>query len=150
MYIATVLDQIDHGRVITVDIQVKPNRPEHPRITYVMGSSTDPAIVAEVKHSVGAGRAMVILDSAHDAPFVYDEIMAYSPLVHPGDYLVVEDTNVNGHPTWPEFGPGPMEAVHKFLAENDEFEIDERCERFLLTMNPKGYLKRKGANSAAG
>jgi cephalosporin hydroxylase len=150
LYIATVLDQIDHGRVITVDIQAKPNRPEHPRIKYLAGSSTEPAIIADIRQSVGGERAMVILDSTHDAPFVYDEIIAYSPLVQTGDYLVVEDTNVNGHPTWPEFGPGPMEAVHKFLAENDEFEIDERCERLLLTMNPKGYLKRKGVKKAAG
>ena len=149
LYIATVLDQIGHGRVITVDIQAKPNRPEHPRITYVLGSSTDPAIIADVQRSVGGDRAMVILDSAHDAPFVYDEMVAYSPLVQAGDYLVVEDTNVNGHPTWPEFGPGPMEAAGRFLSENDEFEIDERCERFLLTMNPKGYLRRRETKRAA-
>src|SRR5438034_986393 len=34
LYIATVLDQISHGLVITVDIEEKPNRPEHPRIRY--------------------------------------------------------------------------------------------------------------------
>jgi cephalosporin hydroxylase len=70
-------------------------------------------------------------------------MVAYSPLVHPGDYLIVEDTNVNGHPTYPEFGPGPMEAVDRFLAESDGFAIDVRCERFLMTLNPRGYLKRK-------
>ena len=86
---------------------------------------------------------MVILDSDHRAPHVYDEIIAYSALVRVGDYLIVEDTNVNGHPTYPEFGPGPMEAVDRFLSENDEFAIDERCERFLMTLNPRGYLKRK-------
>jgi hypothetical protein len=35
-----------------------------------------------------------------------------------------------------------MEAVEKFLSENDEFVVDERCERFLMTQNPRGYLRR--------
>ena len=142
LYIAMVLDQIGNGLVTTVDIQAKPNRPEHPRIRYLTGSSTDPAIIADVQHSVGGGRAMVILDSDHHAQFVYDEIIAYGQLVQVGDYLIVEDTNVNGHPTYPEFGPGPMEAVDRFLSENNEFAIDERCERFLMTLNPRGYLRR--------
>ena len=63
-----------------------------------------------------------------------------------GDYLIVEDTNVNGHPTYEEFGPGPMEAVRRFLGENSDFEVDRRCERFLMTLNPNGYLKRVNGN----
>jgi cephalosporin hydroxylase len=85
---------------------------------------------------------MVVLDSDHSEAHVLQEIRRYSPLVQVGDYLVVEDTNVNGHPAYPGFGPGPMEAVEKFLAESSEFAVDARCERFLLTMNPRGYLKR--------
>jgi len=143
LYLAMVLDQLGHGRVITIDANPQGNFPEHPRITYVAGSSTDPAIVAGVYGSVGATRAMVILDSDHTEQHVYDEIVTYSPLVQPGDYLVVEDTNINGHPTLQEFGPGPMEAVLRFLSETDDFEVDRRCERFLMTLNPSGYLKRK-------
>jgi cephalosporin hydroxylase len=85
---------------------------------------------------------MVMLDSDHHAAHVYEEMVAYSPLVQAGDYLIVEDTNVNGHPAWPDFGPGPMEAVDRFLAANDEFAIDRRCERFLLTICPSGFLRR--------
>jgi cephalosporin hydroxylase len=142
LYLAMLLDQIGHGRVITVDIEEKPNRPEHPRITYLSGSSIDPSIISQVAESVGSQRAMVVLDSDHRAAHVYDEIIAYNSLVQIGDYLIVEDTNVNGHPTWPDFGSGPMEAVEKFLSQNDEFSIDRRCERLLMTLNPGGYLKR--------
>ena len=35
-----------------------------------------------------------------------------------------------------------MEALDQFLSETDEFVIDERCERFLMTLNPRGYLRR--------
>ena len=85
---------------------------------------------------------MVILDSDHEADHVYQELIAYSPFVQTGDYLIVEDTNINGHPVTRDYGPGPMEALDQFLSENHEFMIDRRCERFLMTMNPRGYLRR--------
>jgi cephalosporin hydroxylase len=143
LYFAMLFDLLGHGRVITVDLEVKPNRPEHPRISYLTGSSVDPTVVAQVREAVGTHRAMVVLDSDHRAAHVYDEIIAYSPLVQMGDYLIVEDTSINGHPTYPDFGPGPMEAVDKFLSENDEFAVDQRCERFLMTLYPRGYLRRR-------
>jgi cephalosporin hydroxylase len=148
-FMAMIFDLIGHGRVITVDIGPQPGRPEHPRITYVTGSSTDPAIVARVKAEVAGARAMVILDSDHTLEHVYEEIPCYSPLVQVGDYLVVEDTNINGNPTFPDFGPGPMEAVDRFLSETQEFVIDNRCERFMMTLNPRGYLRRVARSSAA-
>jgi cephalosporin hydroxylase len=142
LYMAMVLEQIGHGKVITIDIDPKPQRPEHPRINYLTGSSTDPQIVAQVRNAVGTDRTLVILDSDHSAAHVHQELLAYRGFVQVGDYLIVEDSNVNGHPVWPDFGPGPMEAIDKFLSETDEFVVDERCERFLMTLNPRGYLRR--------
>lgn len=147
LYFAMLFDHLGHGQVVTVDVAVRPNRPEHDRIRYITGSSIDAAIIAQVREAVGSQRALVVLDSDHHAAHVYDEIIAFSPLVQTGDYLIVEDTNVNGHPVWPDFGPGPMEAVEKFLSQNDDFVIDRRCERFLMTQYPRGYLKR--VNGAA-
>ena len=143
LFMATIMDTIGHGRVISVDIDPTPDRPKHSRISYITGSSTDALVVAQVREEVGAGRAMVVLDSDHRAEHVYNEIIAYNSLVPIGDYLIVEDTNVNGHPTFPEYGPGPMEAVDKFLSENNEFVVDDRCERFLMTLNPRGVPKTK-------
>jgi cephalosporin hydroxylase len=85
---------------------------------------------------------MVLLDSDHHAPHVLKELKAYAPLVSVGSYLIVQDTNVNGHPVLPRFGPGPGEAVGEFLAADDRFQIDRSREHLLFHMHPKGYLKR--------
>ena len=142
LYFAMLQDRLEHGRVITIDIEDKPERPKHPRITYVTGSSVDADIVAQVHAAVGTSRAMVILDSDHSAAHVYEEILAYSPLVQVDDYLIVEDTDINGHPVCANHGPGPMEGLVRFLAETEAFQVDKDCERLLMTVNPSGYLRR--------
>jgi cephalosporin hydroxylase len=63
-------------------------------------------------------------------------------MVTEGSYLIVEDTNVNGHPVFQLHGAGPMEAVEKFLQETKEFSADREREKFFITFNPKGYLKK--------
>jgi cephalosporin hydroxylase len=85
---------------------------------------------------------MVVLDSDHHAEHVLNELRIYGEMVTVGNYLIAEDTNVNGHPVKPEFGPGPWEAVETFLKENPAFAVDSKREKFLLTFNPGGYLIR--------
>jgi cephalosporin hydroxylase len=144
LWLAAVCQMVGHGRVVTIDKRRRPECPEHPLIDYVQGYSTEPATVGKVRDYIAGGRAMVILDSSHRMEHVLDELQRYAPLVAPGCYLIVEDTNVNGHPTYPDYGPGPMEALDAFLETDDAFEIDRGRERFFLTMNPRGYLRRTG------
>lgn len=76
----------------------------------------------------------------------------FAPYVSKGSYLIVTDSNINGHPVFSDFGPGPFEAVQEFLEECDEFEVDPAREKHKLTFNPSGYLKRvkdRKADSAA-
>jgi cephalosporin hydroxylase len=144
LYLASVCDHMNRGEVVTVDIAPIEGRPEHDRITYLTGSSTADTVVAEVeRHVAGHERVLVILDSDHSRDHVLDELRLFSPWVTPGSYLIVEDTNVNGHPALPEHGPGPMEALEEFLAETDEFEIDAAREKFFLTFNPRGFLRKR-------
>ncbi len=143
LYLADRLETIDAGRVVTVDVNTPPHPPQHPRLTYLTGSSTDPEVVAQIAAMIPPGTpVLVILDSDHSRDHVAAELEAYAPLVPVGSYLIVEDTNVNGHPAAPDYGPGPMEAVWDFLATDPGFEVDAHCERYYLTQNPSGYLKR--------
>jgi cephalosporin hydroxylase len=69
-------------------------------------------------------------------------------MVTPGSYVIVEDTNLNGHPVESEHGPGPAEAVEEFLVGNDALVRDESREKLMLTFNPGGYLRKREAVTA--
>lgn len=143
LYMASVCDLVGHGRVVSIDIAPAGELPLHERITWIRGDSVAAGTLREVeKERAGAQRVMVILDSNHRRGHVLRELRAYAPMVTVGQYLIVEDTNIGGHPVLPDFGPGPWEAVGKFLQEQDDFRIDVSREKFLLSFNPGGYLKR--------
>ncbi len=142
LFLASICDILGKGNVITVDIN-KMDFPKHNRITYLIGSSVDEMIVNQVKNKIGASdKVLVILDSDHAKNHVFKEMEIYSQMVSVGSYLIVEDTNINGHPVFPEFGDGPMEAVYEFVKLHDNFIVDKEKEKFLLTFNPHGYLKK--------
>lgn len=148
LFLANLFDHIGDGRVVSIDIAKRSPLPSHPRVEYLHGSSTDAATLDTVRQRVRPDdRVMVILDSLHSRDHVLAELRAYWGMVSPSCYLIVEDSNINGHPVYtdyePDAGPGPFEAVEEFLAENDRFEVDPSRERYLMTFNPRGYLRRK-------
>ena len=143
LYFASVFDLLGRGRVVTVDIEDQPDKPRHSRIQYLLGSSTSAETVQRVRALVKPGeKVMVVLDSDHRRDHVLEELRLYNDLVSRDCYLVVEDTHFNGHPILPKFGPGPMEAVNDFLAGRGDFAPDRSREKFLMTFNRSGYLKR--------
>ncbi len=144
-YFASILDLLGHGRVITVDILDYPDKPRHERITYLTGSSTSEEIIETIRGLIEPGeKVMVFLDSDHSQAHVERELELYSNLVTPGNYLIVEDTHLNGHPIFIPIavGPGPMEAVQEFLSTSNDFTVDRSREKYGLTFNPNGFLKR--------
>jgi len=143
LFLASVCDLVGKGRVVSVDLEGRTDRPKHSRITYLLGSSTSEEILNKFKEFIGKGsRVMAILDSDHSKQHVLEELRIYSNLVTKGNYLIVEDTNLNGHPVEPGFGPGPMEALEEFLRENKDFSVDKSREKFYLTFNPNGFLRK--------
>ena len=143
LYYASLLDLLRHGEIIAVDITLSRVYPEvkaHPRMSLFESSSTERAIIEMITKRVEGRRTMVILDSDHSFQHVRRELALYADLVAKGCYLIVEDTNVNGHPVSPEHGPGPFEAVEEFMRQRTDFEVDRRQHKYLLTYHPNGYL----------
>lgn len=142
LFLATVCDAVNNGTVISIDI-LKRDYPIHKRIKYLTGSSVENDVLQQIELMIQSDqKIMVILDSDHKKEHVLQEMEIYSKLVSKDNYLIVEDTNINGHPVLPEFGDGPMEAVNEFLKTHKEFIIDKEKEKLLMTFNPNGYLKK--------
>jgi cephalosporin hydroxylase len=146
LFFAHMMDRRGKGKIVSIDIEPHEPLPTHPRCLFMRGSSVDPIIVSHVTAMAkGYERVMVILDSDHSKAHVLAELDVYAPLVTPGQFLVVEDTNINGRPVPFEWydGPGPGPAVDEWLPNHPEFAPDEMAERFMMTFYPGGWLRRQ-------
>jgi cephalosporin hydroxylase len=144
-FYACLFDLMGKGEVVTCDIE-KIHDLTHPRIEWILGGSTSEAVLARVRAraSAAAGPVMVILDSDHRESHVLREMELYGPLVTAGSFLLVQDGAIDTLETFRQSRPGPLRAIERFLAAHAEFEVDvRRCERFLITHHPKGWLRRK-------
>ena len=126
------------AEVVSVDVK-RPMNPA-PGVTWLEGDSV---ILAPEVGAIVAGRpCLVTLDSDHNAHHVLAELQAYAPLA--SEYLVVEDTAVDAYDldagSYRDGGPG--RAVEWFLQTTTSWAPDHDCERFMLGMNPGGWLRR--------
>ena len=146
LFYANLMDLMDHGRVVTIDVQYEPDT-RHPRVHFISGSSTDPAVLDQVRSPVDSagGPVMVILDSDHREAHVAAELRAYAEFVTPGSYILVQDGIMDELlPALRKDTPGPVPAIRGFLESHPEFVEDrELSERFLITSHPHGWLRRR-------
>lgn len=162
IFYASLMKAMGVGRVVGVDIEIRPHNRKaieshemSPLITLVEGSSVDPNVVASVQSAVAdAPNAMVILDSNHSRQHVLAELRAYARFVGVGSYLVACDgimKEVVGadrtHPDW--VTDNPQSAVEDFLAENQDFVMEEPPRPFnegviteRVTYWPNCFLRR--------
>lgn len=162
IYYASLFEMIGKGRVIGVDIEIRPHNrsaieahPMSKRIEMIEGSSIAPETVAEVQKRIKPGETvLVILDSNHLHGHVLEELRAYGPLVSVGSYVVATDgimEQVTGAPrstpdwTW----NNPKKAANDFVAENPDFVIEEPAWLFnesvltnRITYWPDAFVKR--------
>jgi cephalosporin hydroxylase len=136
-------------KVLSVDVTHKRLEPAarcDSDILFVESPSTVPAIAEHIKRLKGEfpGKIFAILDSDHSMNHVLAEMKLLRPLLSVGDYLIVEDSTLNGHPVLPGWGPGPYEAIEAYEHEfpNDYTHDVARENKFGWTFAPYGYLIR--------
>jgi cephalosporin hydroxylase len=162
IYYASLFKAMGKGRVIGVDIEIRPHNrkaiEEHELFEYltlIEGSSVADEIVAQVSSLLKPGETvLVILDSNHSYAHVAEELRQYSPLVTPGSYIVSTDgvmrdlTDVpRGNPTWGK--DNPSQAALDFAEGNPQFVIEQPAWPFNesslnknITHWPNAWLKR--------
>jgi len=162
VFYAGLLKAMNRGRVIGIDIEIRPHNRRaieahemFDLITMFEGSSIAPETVAQVRADVKPGeRGIVILDSNHTRAHVLAELRAYAGFVGVGSYIVACDgimQDVVGAPrTAPDWATNnPQSAVKDFLAERDDFVLEEPTIPFnegqikdRVTYWPNAFLRR--------
>lgn len=162
VYYATLCRAMGHGRVVGVDLEIRPHNrraiEEHPfasSITLIEGDSVSPAVTDQVRQQVASARTvLVLLDSNHSRSHVRAELEAYAPLVTPGSYIVATDgvmqhvaDTPRGHKEW--MTDNPVSAVTDFLHTHSEFACEQPRWPFNesaldrnVTHWPQAYLRR--------
>jgi len=151
MFFASILRQIGAPfRVLSVDIDhsnVYDAVKQDSAIELLTASSSGEDALQRIKKLKAEypGPVFAILDSDHSKAHVLSELMAIRPLLSSGDYVIVEDSNINGHPVLPLWGPGPYEAVTEYVKNfPDDYILDsERENKFGFTFAPHGFLMRR-------
>jgi cephalosporin hydroxylase len=141
--LAHMCQLLGKGRLIGIDLdhsETSESVKEHPRISLVEGDACD--VFQKVARLISQhDQVLIIEDSSHTYENTVKVLETYSPLVKPGGYFIVED-GICHHGLDVGPSPGPYEAVEAFVASHPEFIIDRSRESFLITWNPKGFLKR--------
>lgn len=138
IYYASLFKAMDKGRVIGVDIEIRPHNRKaieshelSDYISLVEGSSTSPEVVNKVKAMVKSGETvLVILDSNHTKQHVLDELESYYDLVSNGSYIVATDGSMKdlydvprGVPEWE--WDHPTAAAAEFAEKHPEFILEQ-------------------------
>lgn len=162
IYYASICKAMGHGRVIGIDIEIRPQNRQaiethemNPLITLIEGSSTAPEVVRAAHSLVKSGEsALVILDSNHTKQHVADELAAYHDLVTPGSYIVATDGVMKdlhdvpgGRSEWA--WDNPAAAAAAFVKVHPEFALEEPTFAFnksnikkQVTYWPSAFIKR--------
>jgi len=145
LYFANMLDILGKGKVISIDIDRSNFKAKHDRMILIDGDSASPEVFSAVAKLCENKKILVIHDGAHDKEHVIKDLTLYSTLVSVGSYLIVEDTIVDLFEEGDGLGThyeGPLSAITEFVKTNNNYVIDDDCERYLLTYNQRGFLKR--------
>lgn len=162
VFYASVLQAIGNGRVIGVDIEIRPHNRKaieahelFEYVTLIEGSSIDKKIVKKVKAMIKPDeKVFVMLDSNHTKEHVLAELNAYCDLISVGSYIVAADGIMENLVDAPRSNPdwswnNPKAAAEEFVKANNNFIIEEPEMLFnesiiteRVTYWPRAFIKR--------
>lgn len=167
IFYASLCRAMGHGRVIGLDIEIRPHNrskiEEHEvadLITMIEGDSIAQEVFLQVQSLIAPGEnVFVMLDGKHTKDHVLAELELYSPLVPIGSYIVaadgimedlaglqrVDDDRPNDDWDW----NNPRRAAEEFVAKHDDFAIESPAFVFNegvisepVTYWPDSWIKR--------
>jgi cephalosporin hydroxylase len=145
LYFAHLLDLLGRGRVLSIDIDRTNYHVRHERIVALTGNSSSREILSRVSEFCEGKSGLVVHDGDHRKEQVLKDLRNYSKFVSLNSYFIVEDGIVDifrpGDGIGEE-GEWALAAVEQFISENPDFVVDAERERYILTYNPKGFLRR--------
>ncbi len=162
IYYASLLKLLGGGKVIGVDIEIRPHNRQaieahefSTDITLIEGDSVGAETMDRVKREIPVGsKVLVFLDSCHTKDHVRKELEAYAPLVSVDSYIVATDGIMQdlydvprGDASWKT--DHPSGAAIEFALEHSEFRLEQPPWPFnesQLTENithwPQAWLRR--------
>jgi cephalosporin hydroxylase len=149
LYLASVCEQLGHGRIVAVGDVDDAERPSHPRVDHVVGVPGSPAVAEKVTALVPARPSALVFLGLSDVSRVIAAFERYAPMVPVGGHVIVENTVVKGRAVDSATGRGAYEAVEMILSRHGDFVSDPAGERYTLTFNRGGYLKRISGDPAS-
>jgi cephalosporin hydroxylase len=111
----------------------------------ITGDSSSYDTINKVAKICKGKSVLIIHDGDHRKDSVLKDLRAYSSFISLNSYFIVEDSISDLFKAGDGIGmfeDGPLKAIEQFLSENRNFVVDYECERYILTSNPKGFLKR--------
>ena len=140
-------------RIIAVDVdqsEVHELPRSHPRITWIENDA--PLAFPEVAALIRAHETVMLVEDASHTHLQTLEIMEmYGSLVTPNQWMVIEDTVLhNGVRNDMFVDPGAFQSVKGFLTGpfGCAWNQDREKERYILTWNPSGFLRKKPEGGA--
>ncbi len=145
LYFAHLLDIMGKGKVISIDMNRTEYNVKHNRIIEITGDSFAPETIEKVSSLCRGKTVLAVHDGDHTKEGVLKDLNAYSGLISKGSYFIIEDGIIDLFRPGDGLGTywdGPLAAVEAFIKYNTDFIVDKDRERYIMTYNPKGFLKR--------
>jgi cephalosporin hydroxylase len=162
IFYAGLCSSMNHGRVVGVDIEIRPHNRQaieaHEMaglITLIEGDSASPETVNRVRSLIKPGESvLVILDSCHTRQHVLAELNAYHELVTLGSWLVATDGIMRdvhdvpqGSADWKTDHPAAaaqdfLQIHDNFVLEQPEWPFNESDLKKNITHWPGAWLRR--------